>query len=157
MAAQVGGVFWASFAIGVTSAMLTGLAYAELITKYPRAGGVSHYANRAFDNRFFTFLVTFPMISAGLAATGALAFTGFFLELLRSLLSLPELLMALVFDVLLAFINFRGISESVKVNLGMSITELMGLALVLVIGVVVLLGGDADLGRPFQFNEGATR
>jgi basic amino acid/polyamine antiporter, APA family len=156
MAAQVGGAFWTSFAIGVAGAMLTGLAYAELITKYPRAGGVSHYANRAFDNRFFTFLVTFAMISAGLAATGALAlaFTGFFLELLRPLLSLPVLLVALVFVVLLAFINFRGISESVKVNLGMSITELLGLALVLVIGAVVLFGGNADLGRPFEFNEG---
>src|SRR3712207_6635148 len=80
MAAQVGGAFWTSFVIGVAAAMLTGLAYAELITKYPRAGGVSHYVHRAFDNRFFTFLVTFAMISAGLAATGALAlaFSGYF-------------------------------------------------------------------------------
>lgn len=55
MALQVGGAFWTSFAVGVAAAMLTGLAYAELITKYPLSGGVSNYVNRAFRNRFFTF------------------------------------------------------------------------------------------------------
>ena len=156
MAAQVGGAFWTSFAIGVAGAMLTGLAYAELITKYPQAGGVAHYANRAFGNRFFTFLVTFAIISAGLAATGALAlaFSGYFLELLQAIVGVPLLLTAIVFVILLALINFRGISESVKLNLAMSITELAGLALVLGIGAFVLFGGGADLGRPFQFNEG---
>ena len=156
MAAQVGGALWTSFVVGVAAAMLTGLAYAELITKYPRAGGVSTYANRAFQNRFFTFLVTFAIMSAALAAAGALAlaFGGYFLELFRPLLALPLLLTAVVFVILLAFINFRGISESVKLNLAMSITELSGLAIVLIIGAFVLFGGNADLGRPFQFNEG---
>ena len=156
MAAQVGGAFWTSFVIGVGGAMLTGLAYAELITKYPQAGGVAHFANRAFGNRFFTFLVTFAIISAGLAATGALAlaFSGYFLELLQAIVGVPLLLTATVFVLLLALINFRGISESVKINLAMSITELSGLTLVLGIGAFVLLSGGADLGRPFQFNEG---
>ena len=156
MAAQVGGAFWTSFVVGVTAAMFTGFAYAELITKYPHAAGAAMYTGRAFNNRFFTFLVAFCMVAASLAATGALAlaFGGYFLELLVAFVSLPLLLTALVFVVVLAFINFRGISESVKLNLAMSVTEIAGLALVLVIGVVVLLAGDADLGRPFQFNEG---
>jgi amino acid transporter len=55
----------------------------------------------------------------------------------------------------LAYINFRGISESVKANLAMTITEVVGLALVLVVGVVVLLSGEANLSRPFEFNEGS--
>ena len=156
MAAQVGGAFWTSFVVGVAAAMLTGFAYAELITKYPHAAGAAMYTGRAFNNRFFTFLVAFCMVAASLAATGALAlaFGGYFLELLVAFVSLPLLLTALVFVVVLAFINFRGISESVKLNLAMSITEIAGLALVLVIGVVVFLAGDADLGRPFEFNEG---
>src|SRR5918998_711007 len=156
MAAQVGGAFWTSFVVGVAAAMLTGFAYAELITKYPHAAGAAMYTGRAFNNRFFTFLVAFCTVAASLAATGALAlaFSGYFLELLVALLSVPLLLAALVFVVLLAFINFRGISESVKLNLAMSVTEIAGLALVLGIGVVVLLTGGADLGRPFDFNEG---
>ncbi len=156
MAANVGGAIWTSFLVGVAAAMLTGFAYAELITKYPHAAGAALYTSRAFGNRFFTFLVAFCTIAASLAAAGALAlaFSGYFLELIQALVSVPLLLVALVFVVLLAYINFRGISESVKVNLGMSITELTGLALVLIIGAVVLFGGGADLGRPFQFNEG---
>jgi basic amino acid/polyamine antiporter, APA family len=156
MAAQVGGAFWTSFVIGVAAAMLTGFAYAELITKYPHAAGAAMYTGRAFNNRFFTFLVAFCMVAASLAATGALAlaFGGYFLELLVALLSLPLLLTALVFVAVLAFINFRGILESVKLNLAMSVTEIAGLALVFVVGVVVLLTGEANLGRPFEFNEG---
>lgn len=157
MAAQVGGAFWTSFVIGVVAAMLTGFAYAELITKYPHAAGAAMYAGRAFDNRFFTFLVAFCMVAASLAAAGALAlaFGGYFLELLAELLSLPLLLTALVFILVLAYINFRGISESVKANLAMTITEVVGLALVLVVGAVVLLSGEANLSRPFEFNDGS--
>ena len=156
MAAQVGGAFWTSFVIGVVCAMLTGLAYAELITKYPLSGGVSNYVNRAFRSRFVTFLVTFAMVSASLSATGALslAFGGYFLELVQGIVPIPLLLVALVFVVLLALINFRGISESVKLNMAMSITELSGLAIVLIVGGIVLFSGNADLNRPFQFNQG---
>jgi amino acid transporter len=128
----------ASFIVGVAAAMLTGFAYAELTTKYPHAAGAAMDTGRAFSNRFLTFLVAFCTVAASLAATGALAlaFGGYFLELLAALLSLPLLLAALVFVLVLAFINFRGIAESVKLNLAMSLTEIAGL--VLVVGVVVL-------------------
>ena len=155
MAGQVGGAFWMSFLVGVGAAMLTGFAYAELITKYPQSAGAALYVNRAFNNRFFTFLVTFATVAASLAATGALAlaFGGYVLEVLQAL-RLPLLPTAVVFILALSCINFRGISESVQLNLAMSITELSGLALVLVIGVWVLLTGNADLSRPFQFHGG---
>ena len=156
MAASVGGAFWTSFVVGVSAAMLTGFAYAELITKYPQAAGAALYVSRAFQNRFLTFLITFCTVAASLAATGALAlaFSGYFIELVQSFLSVSLLVAALVFVVVLAYINFRGISESVKANLAMSIIELTGLALILLIGGVVLFGGDANLSRPFEFNEG---
>jgi amino acid transporter len=156
MALQVGGAFWTSFAVGVGAALLTGLAYAELITKYPRAGGASSFAHRAFRNRFITFLVTFAMVSASLAAGGALAlaFSGYFLELLEPIATLPVLLTAIVFLVLLAYVNFRGISESVKANAVMTLTEVTGLVIVLAIGAAVLFRGDGDFGRPMEFNEG---
>lgn len=76
MAGQVGGAFWTSFAVGVSAAMLTGFAYAELITKYPKSAGAALYTNRAFNNRFVTFVVTFATVAASLAATGALALAG---------------------------------------------------------------------------------
>jgi len=156
MALEVGGAFWMSFAVGVSAAMLPGLAYAELITKYPRAGGASSFTHRAFNFPLITFLVTFAMVAASLSSAGALslAFSGYFLELLDPVLSLPVLATAAVFIVLLAVVNYRGISESVKANVAMTLTEVTGLVIVLVIGAVVIFKGDADFGRPFEFNEG---
>lgn len=43
VAGVVGGAFWAAFAVGVTVATITGLAYAELVTKYPQAAGAALY------------------------------------------------------------------------------------------------------------------
>lgn len=157
MAASVGGAFWTSFLVGVGAAMLTGFGYAELITKYPQAAGASLYVSRAFRNRFFTFVVTFCTVAACLAAAGALAlaFSGYFLELVQAPSASSILLLAsIAFVLVLSFINFRGISESVWVNLAMSIIELSGLVLVLGIGAYVLFSGGADLGRPFEFNDG---
>ena len=45
VAGAVGGAFWAAFAVGVTVATITGLAYAELVTKYPQAAGAALYVN----------------------------------------------------------------------------------------------------------------
>lgn len=156
MAGTVGGAFWLSFAVGVGAAMLTGFAYAELITKYPQAAGAALYVSRAFGRRLLTFLVTFSTVAATLAAAGTLALSlgGYFTELLGGV-RLPLLLVAAAFVALFAWITFRGIRESVRVNLTMSVIELSGLAFVLLIGVAVLVGGDSDLSRPFRFNEGS--
>ena len=54
VAAAVGGAFWLAFLAGVAVAIVTGLAYAELVTKYPRAAGASLYVNRAFRSPVLT-------------------------------------------------------------------------------------------------------
>ena len=58
VAGAVGGAFWMAFVVGVTVATITGLAYAELVTKYPQAAGAALYVNKAFRSRPLTFLVT---------------------------------------------------------------------------------------------------
>ena len=70
VAGEVGGAFWAAFAVGVTVAGFTGLAYAELATKYPQAAGASLYVNKAFGNKALTFLTTVTYLSATFAAAG---------------------------------------------------------------------------------------
>ena len=76
VAGAVGGAFWLAFAVGVTIATITGLAYAELVTKYPQAAGAALYVNKAFGSKALTFLVTVTFLSASFAAAGSLA-TGF--------------------------------------------------------------------------------
>src|SRR3990170_8165147 len=73
VAAAVGGAFWMAFLAGVAIAAITGLAYAELVTKYPQAAGASLYINKAFRRPLLTFFITICMLSANLAAVGSLA------------------------------------------------------------------------------------
>jgi amino acid transporter len=73
VAGAVGGAFFVAFAAGVTVATLTGLAYAELVTKYPQAAGAALYVNKAFRNKALTFLITISFLSSSFAASGSLA------------------------------------------------------------------------------------
>ncbi|CAA9336828.1 MAG: Uncharacterized amino acid permease, GabP family [uncultured Frankineae bacterium] len=145
VAGAVGGAFWIAFAAGVTLATITGLAYAELATKFPRAAGASLYVNKAFRNPVLTFLITICSLSAVFAASGSLA-TGFARYFGTLFELVPTLLVTLAFIVVLTIVNFIGITESVVVNMVMTFVEISGLVLVMIIGVIVVARGDADFG-----------
>lgn len=151
VAGAVGGAFWAAFAVGVTVATITGLAYAELVTKYPQAAGAALYVNKAFKNKTLTFFITFCMLSASYAAAGSLA-TGFAQYFGEVWEAAPALVVALGFIVALAIINFIGITESVVANMIMTFVEVTGLVIVLVIGVVATAQGKVDFGRITEFS-----
>ena len=150
VAGAVGGAFWLAFAVGVTVATITGLAYAELVTKYPQAAGAALYVNKAFGNRPLTFLVTVCMLSASFAAAGSLAtgFASYFQEVWELP---PALLLTLAFVVVLAVVNFIGITESVVANMVMTLVEIAGLIIVLGIGVWYIAEGSADFGTLTDF------
>src|SRR6478609_813032 len=44
---RVGGAIWTSFGVALVLAFMTAFAYAELVTKYPRAAGAALYVNKA--------------------------------------------------------------------------------------------------------------
>ncbi len=155
VAAAVGGAFWMAFLAGVAIAAVTGLAYAELVTKYPRAAGASLYVNKAFRSPLLTFFITICMLSANMAAVGSLA-SGF-VRYFGGLVGLPEssiwgaTIVALVFVALITAINLIGITESVVVNVVMTFIELSGLVVVVVIGIIALVTGVNDPGVLLQF------
>ena len=70
VAGAVGGAFFVAFAVGVTVATVTGMAYAELATKFPRAAGAALYINKAFGNRTLTFMVTVLFLAVELRGGG---------------------------------------------------------------------------------------
>ena len=143
VAGAVGGAFWVAFAVGVTVATVTGLAYAELATKYPKAAGAALYVNRAFGNKTLTFMITVFMLAAVFAAAGSLAsgFASYFSEVWELP---PLLLVSLVFLTVLAVVNYLGITESVVANMVMTFVEVAGLVIVMVIGVWHVAEGNAD-------------
>jgi amino acid transporter len=83
----------------------------------------------------------------------ALAFAG---DYLRVFIDVPSVPAAIVFLLLIAALNARGISESVKSNVAMTAVELSGLLIVVIAGAVALGGGHGDAGRLTQFPEGTT-
>lgn len=102
VAAAVGGAFWMAFLVGVAIATITGLAYAELVTKYPQAAGASLYVNKAFRSPVLTFFITICMLSANMAAVGSLA-SGF-VRYFSGLVGLPEDAIWVATGVALAFV-----------------------------------------------------
>lgn len=152
---DVGGALWAPLLVALLLALLTAGSYAELVTKYPKAGGAAVFAERAYHRPMVSFLVGFSMLAAGVtsAAGLALAFAG---DYLRTFVDVPAVPAAMVFLVLVAALNARGISESVKSNVVMTVVELSGLLIVIVVVAVMVGGGRGDVGRVTEFPDGAT-
>jgi amino acid transporter len=59
---------------------------------------------------------------------------------------------ALLFMLTVALINFRGVGESVKANVVLTMVELSGLLLVIMVGVWAIFGGNADWGAVVAFD-----
>lgn len=153
IAAETGGAIWVPLVVALGLALLTAGSYAELVTKHPRAGGAAVFARRAYGSPLVAFIVGFCMAAAGVvsAAGLALAFSG---DYLSELVDVPQVPAAAVFLVLVALLNARGIKESLRANVLMTVIEVGGLVLVVVLGLLVVTGGDGDVGRVTEFRDG---
>lgn len=70
---EIGGAIWVAFLVALTLALFTAFAYAELVTKYPHAGGAAPYVHRAFRKPFVTFMVAFAVMASGVTSASTLA------------------------------------------------------------------------------------
>jgi APA family basic amino acid/polyamine antiporter len=151
LAGFVGGAIWVPFAIGFVIAGLTAGSYAELVGKYPKAAGAALYTHRAFGKPFVTFLVAFAVMMSGVssAAAAAIAFGG---DYLQHFVASPWWLAAFGFLALITAINFIGISESIKVNFVLTMIEVTGLVIVIVVGIIGIARGAGDLSRAVELH-----
>ena len=143
MAGIVGGIVWLPFLVAFIVATLTALSYLELVTKYPQAAGAALYTHKAFGIHFVTFLVAFAVICSGVTSastsanvlaqnlTGGLVANGLMDELPATGVVTG---IAMAFMVLLALINLRGVGESVKFNVVLTLVEMLALSIVIGIG-----------------------
>ncbi|MFC7432002.1 MULTISPECIES: APC family permease [unclassified Agrococcus] len=153
LAQDVGGALWVPLILALVLALLTAGTYAELITKYPHAGGAARFAERAFKKPFVTFLIGFLMLSSGITTSAALA-NAFAGDYLQAIVDIPTIPVTLVFIALLIVINIRGVRESLIANVGATVIEMTGLIIIIVIAALVIGGGGGDLSRPMTFAEG---
>jgi APA family basic amino acid/polyamine antiporter len=155
VAAETGGAIWVAFALALVMAAFTAGSYAELVGKYPRAGGAGLYVHRAFGHPFLSFIVAFAVVASGIASASALA-RAFGGDYLSAFVDVPVVLTALGLVALIAAVNLRGIEESVKINVVFTLVEMGGLVLIVVVAAVAIAGGDAEPARAFEFKENAS-
>ena len=75
-------------------------------------------------------------------------------DYLAQFADLPATPVALGFLVLVGLLNARGIKDSLRANLVMTVIELSGLVLVVVLAAAFLGAGDGDAGQAVEFKEG---
>lgn len=162
IAGVVGGIVWLPFLVAFVVASLTALSYLELVTKYPQAAGAALYAHKALGIHFVTFIVAFAVICSGISSasasanvlaqnlTGGLVANGWLdTEPGTGVITF----IALGFMVLLAAINLRGVGESVRFNVILTLVEVVALAIVIGVGFFVIAQGDGDFGRVTTFED----
>lgn len=93
------------------------------------------------------------MLAAGLTSVAglSLAFAG---DYLGELVDVPARPAAVLFLVAVALLNLRGISESLRANLVMTVVEVGGLLVVVALGFAVLARGDGSPGRVLELPPG---
>jgi amino acid transporter len=158
VAKQVGGVVWLPFLVAFVVALMTAFSYLELVTKYPRAAGAALYTHRAFGIHFVTFIVAFAVMCSGItsASTASRAFAANTAHVFGFDLAggIGITVIGLAFMALVAIVNFRGVGESVKANVVLTLVELTGLLIVIFIGLWAIGAGQGDVSRAFQFKAG---
>lgn len=157
VAAEVGGAAWMPFLLAFLIATVTAFSYLELVTKYPQAAGAALYAHKAFGVQFVTFLVAFVVMCSGItsASTASRFFAANVFTAFDFSWGKPGVVViALLFMAMLAAVNLRGVGESVKLNVILTIIEITGLVLVIFVGLWAFTrGGEGvDFSRVVAFD-----
>ena len=161
-----------AFLIASITYICTGLAYAELASAYPYAGGAHVYAMKAF-NDFFGFIAgwavmldyTVDIALFSLATAGYLSFffpsiktTTFTLSFLGMQINLKCLsIIALLLIIILLIINIIGIKESSLFNEILVSWDLIVECTILILGLTLafnistFLNQLKTIGAPFRF------
>lgn len=135
-AGQAGSAVWLSFLVALVGALLTALSYASLGSCHPQAGGAAYATQRAFRSPMLSFVVGLALVCSGLTsvATQAKIFA-INLTALFGVESMPPSVLALGFVLLLTGIVFRGIRESMWINVLCTLIEAAGLLIVIAAGL----------------------
>lgn len=135
-AGEAGSAVWLSFVVALCAALLTSLSYASLGSRYPRAGGAAYVTGRAFRIPIVSFIIGLALVASGL--TSIATQSKIFATILADMAGLEQLsptFIAIGFLLILGGIVFRGIRESMWVNVVCTLMEVGGLLLVIASGI----------------------
>jgi basic amino acid/polyamine antiporter, APA family len=132
-AGKMGNAVWLAFLVSMVAALLTGLSYASLASRYPRAAGAAFVTQRAFGWQFLSYVVGLTVTCSGLTSMAATSRA--FAATLQPILGVPPWCIFLAFIGALTLVNFRGIRECVLVNMVCTAIELGGLLFVVAVAL----------------------
>jgi len=139
-AGQLGGLVWAGFLVAMVAALLTGVSYASIASRYPRAAGAAYAAHRAFRKSLISFVIGLAVVCSGLSsmAAGSRVVGENVWKLIEPTSTAdPSMisLLAVGYLLIVAAVVFRGIRESLWFNAVCTFVEAAGLILVIVVGM----------------------
>lgn len=141
-AGQMGNFVWLAFLVSFVMAVMTGLSYAALGSRFPKAAGSSWIVWKAFRWPVVAFVVGLATLCSGLTsmATASRVFAGYFSGLVPIV---PENMVIAFFALSVGAIVYVGIKESMWANAICTVIEVTGLLIVIAAGLPYL--GQADL------------
>ena len=121
-----------SFALAGGLAALTGLCYAELGARLPEAAGATAYVKEAFGSDRLSQLTGFVvagvvLVSAATIAHGAASYA-------KQFIPIPTPFIAASVVILFTAVSCLGVKDSVRAAAVMTMIEIAGLALVIILG-----------------------
>jgi len=166
-AQSMGNAVWLAFVGSMVAAGLTGLSYAALASRYPRAAGAAFITHHAYRFGFLAYVVGLAVAASGLTsmATNSNVFAGTlaaFVEPVPMLGGVSPWMVVLAFIALMTFFNFWGITHSMWANVVCTAVEVGGLVFIIVVGIRYwgsvdylhtpppeVLAGGAAMGQTF--------
>ncbi|MFH5923043.1 APC family permease [Roseomonas xinghualingensis] len=142
-AGELGNAVWLGFAVAMVAALLTGLSYASLGSRYPRAGGAAYITQRAYGMQLLTWLVGLAVMASGLTSVATQSRVVALNLLVLFPIGAPPFLVALGFLLVVTGVVLRGIRESMAFNIVCTAVEFSGLAFVILVGIP--FWGSVDL------------
>lgn len=146
VAGLAGEYVWASFLIALIVATLTALSYAELGSRFPKAGGVAHFSHQAFKSHWTSVMVGWLMLATCFVSMATLskAFAGYLQSFLPAL---PEWIIIFGLYIAIAFVVFRGIKEATVLNMVCTALEVTGLFIVIIVAALFVFRENAEAAR----------
>jgi len=132
-----------AFLVAALVAGMSAMSFAELSARFPRSAGEAIYVREGFGSAGFALIMGFMVAIAGLVSAGAVVVgsSGY----IASLISLPLWIIILILILLLAGLAIWGIAESVAIIGFVTLVEIAGLLVILVVAAPDALAGGAPV------------
>ena len=134
-AGMAGNAVWLAFMIAAIVSIFTGLSYAELSSRFPKAGAEYIYTEKAFSRRL-AFIVGWLMIFGGVIAASAVAigFSSYFSAFFHTDIILTSVILIFLLAVLLVY----GVKETAWFAIIGTAIEAGGLIIIILISLPYL-------------------